>query len=110
MTDNQVNISTGVVNATVDNTIYSDGQLAVYQVNQVLLPLSIFGTHPPAAAPAPIEAKKEKSKPTSEAPAASDDANTDTTSNSATRSGIDRSAVRVAFIGSLYLVAWWALC
>jgi hypothetical protein len=109
MTDNQVNISTGVVNATVDNTIYSDGQLAVYQVNQVLLPLSIFGTNPPAAAPAPIEGKKEKSKPTSEAPAASDNTDTDTTSNSATIPGIDQSVMRVVFIGSLSLVAWWAL-
>uniref|UniRef100_A0A1D1Y7H0 Fasciclin-like arabinogalactan protein 11 n=1 Tax=Anthurium amnicola TaxID=1678845 RepID=A0A1D1Y7H0_9ARAE len=46
----QVNISTGVVNATVSNAIFSDGQLAVYPVEKVLLPLRLFG---PAAAPAP---------------------------------------------------------
>lgn len=107
MTDNQVNISTGVVNATVDNTVFSDGQLAVYQVNQVLLPLSIFGTHPPAPAPSPAEAKKEKSKPTAEAPATSDDA--DTTTNTATRARIDRSVVTVALVGSISLIAWWVL-
>jgi uncharacterized surface protein with fasciclin (FAS1) repeats len=105
--NNQVNISTGVVNATVDNTIYSDGQLAVYQVNQVLLPLSIFGAHTPAPAPSPAEAKKEKSKPTSDAPATSDD--TDTTTNAATRPAIDQSVMRVAFVGSLSLIAWWIL-
>ncbi|KAJ3686701.1 hypothetical protein LUZ61_015865 [Rhynchospora tenuis] len=99
----QVNISTGVVNATVDNSLYSDGQLAVYQVNQVLLPQSIFGAHSPAAAPAPAEAKKDKSKPTSESPASSDDV--DTTSNSATGPAIDQ-AMRVAFVGSFCLFAW----
>ncbi|KAF3333608.1 fasciclin-like arabinogalactan protein 11 [Carex littledalei] len=103
--NNQVNVSTGVVNATVDNTVYSDGQLAVYQVNQVLLPLSIFGSHPPAPAPAPAAAKKDKSKPTSDAPATSDD--TDTTSNYATRPTIDQPVMRVAFVGSLSLIAWW---
>ncbi|XP_024983984.1 fasciclin-like arabinogalactan protein 12 [Cynara cardunculus var. scolymus] len=56
---NQVNISTGVVDATVANTIYSDGSLAVYQVDKVLLPMSLFG--PPAPAPAP-EPKKTKKK------------------------------------------------
>ncbi|KAH6802627.1 FASCICLIN-like arabinogalactan-protein 11 [Perilla frutescens var. frutescens] len=48
---NQVNITTGVTNATVANTIYTDGQLAVYQVDQVLLPLSFFTTPAPALAP-----------------------------------------------------------
>ncbi|KAK6140210.1 hypothetical protein DH2020_026008 [Rehmannia glutinosa] len=53
---NQVNITTGVTNATVANTIYTDSQLAVYQVDQVLLPLSFFTT--PAPAPAPSKPKK----------------------------------------------------
>ncbi|XP_010558264.1 PREDICTED: fasciclin-like arabinogalactan protein 11 [Tarenaya hassleriana] len=51
---NQVNITTGVVQATVANTIYSDKQLSVYQVDQVLLPLALFGSpDSPAPAPAP---------------------------------------------------------
>lgn len=60
--NNQVNISTGVNDATVDNTIYTDGQLAVYQVDQVLLPLKISGTPSPAAAPAPAAPKATKKK------------------------------------------------
>lgn len=108
--NNQVNISTGVVNATVDNTMYTDGKLAVYQVNKVLLPQSMFGVHAPAPAPAPAEPKKAKSKPTSDAPAAaSTDDDTDTTSTSAARPKIDQSVIRVAVIGSLSLVAWWVL-
>ncbi|GFP83145.1 fasciclin-like arabinogalactan protein 11 [Phtheirospermum japonicum] len=54
--DNQVNITTGVTNATVANTVYTDSQLAVYQVDRVLLPLSFFAT--PSPAPAPAKPKK----------------------------------------------------
>ena len=50
---NQVNITTGVVSATVANSVYSDKQLAVYQVDQVLLPLAMFGSSSAAPAPAP---------------------------------------------------------
>ncbi|KAI3474657.1 hypothetical protein Pfo_029842 [Paulownia fortunei] len=60
-TGNQVNITTGVTNATVANTIYTDNQLAVYQVDQVLLPLSFFTT--PAPAPAPSKPKKAARSP-----------------------------------------------
>ncbi|XP_022766149.1 fasciclin-like arabinogalactan protein 11 [Durio zibethinus] len=59
---NQVNITTGVVNATVANTVFSDRRIAVYQVDQVLLPLQIFG---PTPAPAPAPAKPEKDVPVS---------------------------------------------
>ncbi|PWA69019.1 FAS1 domain-containing protein [Artemisia annua] len=57
---NSVNITTGVVNATLANSIYSDGSLAVYQVDKVLLPMSLFGPQPPAAAPAPEPVKDKK--------------------------------------------------
>ncbi|KAJ6755951.1 FASCICLIN-LIKE ARABINOGALACTAN PROTEIN [Salix purpurea] len=71
---NQVNITTGVNTATVANTIYTDGQLVVYQVDQVLLPLDLFGT---AAAPAPAPSKPEKDVP-AKAPAGSkEDASVD---------------------------------
>ncbi|KAI3461447.1 hypothetical protein Pfo_018110 [Paulownia fortunei] len=63
---NQVNISTGINNATVGSTIYADNQLAVYQVDNVLLPLNVFDPLPPPA-PAPV-APKPKKKPA--APAA----------------------------------------
>ncbi|KAH6814623.1 FASCICLIN-like arabinogalactan-protein 11 [Perilla frutescens var. frutescens] len=49
----QVNITTGINKASVAGTVYSDNQLAVYQVDNVLLPLNIFGPQPPAPAPGP---------------------------------------------------------
>ncbi|XP_057470506.1 fasciclin-like arabinogalactan protein 12 [Actinidia eriantha] len=48
---NQVNITTGVTNATVTGTIYSDDLLAVYQVDRVLLPMRFSVSPPPAPAP-----------------------------------------------------------
>ncbi|XP_050228648.1 fasciclin-like arabinogalactan protein 11 [Mercurialis annua] len=48
---NQVNVSTGVDTTSVANTIYSDGSLAVYQVDKVLLPLQLFSSAAPAPAP-----------------------------------------------------------
>ncbi|MED6155819.1 hypothetical protein PIB30_009029 [Stylosanthes scabra] len=58
-----VNISTGVVNATLNGLVYSDTNLAVYHVNKVLLPLDFFvKAKAPALAPAPapVEAKSPK--------------------------------------------------
>ncbi|KDP29103.1 hypothetical protein JCGZ_16492 [Jatropha curcas] len=57
---NQVNVTTGVDTATVANTIYTDGSLAVYQVDQVLLPLDLFGA---PAAPAPAPSKPDEDTP-----------------------------------------------
>lgn len=55
---NNVNISTGVVNTTITGVVYSDKQLAIYQVDKVLLPLDFFQPKPPAPAPAIAEAPK----------------------------------------------------
>ncbi|XP_044505327.1 fasciclin-like arabinogalactan protein 12 [Mangifera indica] len=57
---NSVNISTGITNTSVSGTVYTDGQFAVYQVDQVLLPWDLFGAKPPAPAPAPANPKKKK--------------------------------------------------
>ncbi|CBI32717.3 unnamed protein product, partial [Vitis vinifera] len=57
----QVNITTGLVNTTVDSTVYSDGQLAVYEISQVLLAQGIL--RPQAPAPAPLPAKPKKATP-----------------------------------------------
>ncbi|KAL2933182.1 Fasciclin-like arabinogalactan protein 11 [Bienertia sinuspersici] len=73
---NQVNVTTGVVNTTVSGTIYTDGKLAVYQVDQVLLPLAFFRS--PAPAPAPVSGKPKKAGDTSD--------DTDDTDNTATDS------------------------
>lgn len=58
---NTVNITTGLTNTSVSGTIYTDGQLAVYQVDKVLQPLQIFDPKPPAPAPAPAKSKKKAS-------------------------------------------------
>lgn len=57
---NQVNVSTGVDETQIGNYLYSDFPLAVYTVDQVLLPYDLFGAKPPAAAPAPEVAPKKK--------------------------------------------------
>ncbi|XP_076894133.1 fasciclin-like arabinogalactan protein 11 [Bidens hawaiensis] len=74
---NQVNVTTGVVDTTVSNSIYTDGTLAVYQVDKVLLPMSLFGTPSPAPAPEPLKKKKsgaDDDAPTTDAGSASVDA------------------------------------
>ncbi|MED6218520.1 Fasciclin-like arabinogalactan protein 11 [Stylosanthes scabra] len=74
---NQVNMTTGIVNTTVGGSVYSDHQLAVYQVDKVLLPKDFFlpkKSPPPAPAP---DVKAKDSKKKSEAddgPASSADA------------------------------------
>nr|UKD60027.1 fasciclin-like arabinogalactan protein 4 [Centaurium erythraea] len=57
---NSVNISTGFANASVQNTVYTDNQLAVYEVDQVLLPQKFFVAPPPVIAPAPAPPKHKK--------------------------------------------------
>ncbi|VVB16735.1 unnamed protein product [Arabis nemorensis] len=57
---NTVNITTGVTNTTVSGNVYSDGQLAVYQIDKVLLPQQVFDPRPPAPAPAPSVSKSKK--------------------------------------------------
>lgn len=59
---NQVNLTTGVVNTTVGGSVYSDHQLAIYQVDKVLLPRDFFIPKPPPPAPAPAKAKDSKKK------------------------------------------------
>lgn len=59
---NQVNMTTGIVNVTVGGTVYTDHQLAVYQVDKVLLPRDFFVAKPPAPAPAPEKTKSSKKK------------------------------------------------
>ncbi|KAJ8751313.1 hypothetical protein K2173_016495 [Erythroxylum novogranatense] len=61
-----VNISTGLTNTSISATIYTDNQLAIYQVDKILLPLDIF-TPKTSPSPAPALAlEKPKKKPTSE--------------------------------------------
>ncbi|KAK3038432.1 hypothetical protein RJ639_030598, partial [Escallonia herrerae] len=94
---NQVNITTGIVNATLANTVYTDNQLAVYQVDQVLLPLDFFVT--PAPAPAP--SKPKKGSPADSAAGSSDDASVD--SSCAKCAGNVMFYMSLAFVSFCYL-------
>ncbi|KAK7324947.1 hypothetical protein VNO77_28921 [Canavalia gladiata] len=69
---NQVNLTTGVVNATVGGSVYSDHQLAIYQVDKVLLPRDFFIPKPPPPAPAPAKANAAAKK-SAEGPASASD-------------------------------------
>ena len=69
---NQVNLTTGVVNTTVGGSVYSDHQLAIYQVDKVLLPRDFFVPKPPPPAPSPAKAKASSAKKSTEGPSAAD--------------------------------------
>ncbi|KAK8711994.1 hypothetical protein V6N13_147248 [Hibiscus sabdariffa] len=101
-TGNQVNLTTGVVNATVENTVYSDRRIAVYQVDRVLLPLKIFGTTP-VPAPAPEVPDKDDSVPS---PKASKGADTD--SSGAMSLKFDSKAM-VSFGFAVFFTLFWGL-
>ena len=64
----QVNLTTGLVNTTVDSTVYSDGKLAVYEIGQVLLSEGVLGGQAPAPAPLLPKPAKASSPSTSHAP------------------------------------------
>ncbi|KAL8146283.1 fasciclin-like arabinogalactan protein 11 [Apium graveolens] len=97
---NSVNITTGVTNATVANTVYTDSTLAVYQVDNVLLPLAMFG--PKAPAPAPGVAKKPKKKSGDADSPSSDDGTADASASS----GLTAKSL---LVGIISLVAGFCL-
>ncbi|KAK9131913.1 hypothetical protein Scep_011441 [Stephania cephalantha] len=51
--NNQVNVSTGVVETQLNNALRQEFPLAVYQVDKVLLPSDLFGAKSPKSAPSP---------------------------------------------------------
>ncbi|WCJ30897.1 FASCICLIN-like arabinogalactan 6 [Euphorbia peplus] len=51
--NNQVNVSSGIVETQINNAIRQDFPLAIYQLDKVLLPEELFGVKAPAAAPGP---------------------------------------------------------
>ena len=95
-----VNITTGLVNTTVDSTVYSDGQLAVYEIPQVLLSQGILS--PQAPAPAPVPPKPKKSSPLNAlAPSSSTTASVD----SSDASGLPHYVPTVVSVGLAVLAA-----
>jgi uncharacterized surface protein with fasciclin (FAS1) repeats len=106
-TGSQANISTGLVNATVSGNLFSNFQLAIYQVDKVLLPLDLFVSKAPspapALAPAPTKAKpKPKPKPKQTTIASSPKSTptptttTPTTTTTTTPTVVDSGAVSLA--------------
>lgn len=103
---NSVNITTGVVNATVANALYTDNQLAVYQVDQVLLPLDFYTS--PAPAPAPAKAKKKSSSASDSDSGSSDDAPVD--SSAGTNYGVNVLFFVVSVFAAFSLASAWESC
>ncbi|XP_027352405.1 fasciclin-like arabinogalactan protein 11 [Abrus precatorius] len=104
---NQVNVTTGVVDTTVSNVIYSDNQLAVYQVDKVLLPMALFGQAPTAApAEAPAPTKPEKNVREADSPTGTSDTSVDASSavslNSQTVKGVTFVVSVIAMIVSCF--------
>lgn len=60
---NSVNLTTGFSSASISSTLYTDGQLAVYELDHVLLPQRFFVTPPPVPAPAPAPAPPKPKNP-----------------------------------------------
>ncbi|KAL6607785.1 hypothetical protein ACP70R_040848 [Stipagrostis hirtigluma subsp. patula] len=102
-----VNVSTGVVNATVDSTLYAGERLVVYQVSKVLLPWALYGPPlPPAPAPAPAPAKKKK-KAGTEAVAEAPDGET---AEGTTASGATAPGMRGGFcVAAIVAAVWWGM-
>ncbi|OIT25533.1 PREDICTED: fasciclin-like arabinogalactan protein 12 [Nicotiana attenuata] len=100
---NQVNVSTGVDDATVSNTIYTDGQLAVYQVDKVLQPMSIFAASAPAMAPAPATLKSKRKSPAALSPSSGND---DSPADDSGAESIAMHAMAVLVIGVSLFVFW----
>ncbi|KAL6336284.1 hypothetical protein AAG906_014453 [Vitis piasezkii] len=96
----QVNMTTGLVNTTVDSTAYSDGQLAVYEIPQVLISQGIL--NPQAPAPAPLPPKPKKAAPLN---ALSPSRSTTVSVDSSGATGLLHYAPTVASIGVAVLAA-----
>lgn len=66
---NSVNITSGLTNTSISSAVYTDGQLAVYRIEKVLLPMDFFTSEAPAPAPtAPAPEKPKKKTPAAESP------------------------------------------
>ncbi|KAF7023158.1 hypothetical protein CFC21_035747 [Triticum aestivum] len=77
-TNNQVNVTTGLVEVAVNNALSAVKPLAVYSVDKVLLPEALFGAKAPAPAPTASKGGKTKKGEAASGPAGSDDEATPT--------------------------------
>ncbi|KAJ3686145.1 hypothetical protein LUZ61_015309 [Rhynchospora tenuis] len=102
---NQANISTGVIDTTISNTLYADFPLAVYSVDKVLLSPDLFGpksakSH--SATPTESNAKKNGTSALAPSSESEDDTNADTksTSGASTLKGVKW----VSLVGLLFML------
>jgi uncharacterized surface protein with fasciclin (FAS1) repeats len=99
-TKNQLNISSGVVDVTVNNALSVVRPLAVYPVDKVLLPLELFGAKAPAAAPA---ASKQEPKEGGSSDAASGPAGPNEASGAVSARAVGWSVATLAAVLSYLL-------
>ncbi|KAF4351990.1 hypothetical protein CsatB_020531 [Cannabis sativa] len=85
----QVNVTSGMVETQVNNALRMQSPLAVYQIDDVLLPPSLFGAKPPASAPPPAKTPASKDDGDKTKPKASGPSSDDSTGDSSnTRVGL----------------------
>ncbi|MED6216881.1 hypothetical protein PIB30_012342 [Stylosanthes scabra] len=106
---NSVNISTGVVNASVVGVVYSDNKLAIYHVDKVLLPLDFFQkAKAPALAPTALAKAPKGAKENTAAGDDQDDTATPDLKKSAAVvvGGKPLVSLAVAFLVAVPLMMW----
>lgn len=95
--NNQVNVSTGVVDVSIYNAVRKDFPLAVYQVDKVLLPKEFYEAKAPATAP-PADGTKSGGSSSSDG----GDATAPSTHNSGNGSG--KMSVGLGFVSAVCLL------
>ncbi|KAK6252877.1 hypothetical protein QUC31_014597 [Theobroma cacao] len=87
--NNQVNVSTGVVETQINNALTQQKPLAIYQVDKVLLPAEFFEAKSPAEAPSPATKKSSSgSNSNSTASTADEPASADNSGSSGRNMGL----------------------
>lgn len=106
----QVNVTTGVVNATIDSTVYAGDRLVVYQVSKVLLPWALYGPPVPAPAPAPAPVGSKKKKKAGPEEAVADAPAGETAEGTASAAGAARGGRGGFGVAAVVVAAtWWGM-
>ncbi|KAM7255131.1 hypothetical protein ACFE04_020372 [Oxalis oulophora] len=97
--NNQVNVSSGVNTATVSNNLVSNSKLVVYQVDQVLCPVALFGS----SAPEPAPGTPDKIVPAAAPKASSTD---DTPADKSRADNLSKFSMAVAWFGFAAIIGF----
>lgn len=95
---NQLNVSTGIVDTQIYNTLRKDPPLAVYQVDKVLLPQEFYETKSPAPASSPPTSGKPKGGSAAEDTASADGPSSDS------HNGSGQMRVRFGLVSGLVML------